>query len=101
MAVPKIIVTGAIVGLAGVMLSFWGNPANSGICVSCFMENIAGSLGLHDNMRMQYIRPEIIGFVLGSFLISMIRKDFRATSHGSPLLRFFIGILKNYYLEQI
>lgn len=93
MAVPKIIVTGAIVGLAGVLLSFWGNPANSGICVSCFMENIAGSLGLHDNIRMQYIRPEIIGFVLGSFFLSMLRKEFRATSHGSPLLRFFVGIL--------
>jgi len=92
-AVHKFIITGALVGLAGVMLSFLGNPPNSGICVSCFMENIAGSLGLHDNVRMQYIRPEIIGFVMGSFLISMLRKEFRATSHGSPLLRFFVGVL--------
>jgi len=92
-AVHKFIITGALVGLAGVMLSFWGNPPNSGICVSCFMENIAGSLGLHDHIRMQYIRPEIIGFVMGSFLISMLRKEFRATSHGSPLLRFFVGVL--------
>jgi YedE family putative selenium metabolism protein len=92
-AVPKIVVTGAIVGIAGVMLSFWGNPPNSGICVSCFLENIAGSLGFHDNIRMQYIRPEIIGFVLGSFFISSLRKEFRATTHGSPLLRFFVGIL--------
>jgi YedE family putative selenium metabolism protein len=92
-AVHNFIITGAIVGLAGVILSFLGNPPNSGICVSCFMENIAGSLGLQDNIRMQYIRPEIIGFVLGSFFISMLRKDFRATSHGSPLLRFFVGIL--------
>lgn len=93
MAVRNFIITGVIVGLAGVLLSFLGNPPNSGICVSCFMENIAGSLGLHDNIRMQYIRPEIAGFILGSFFISLLRKEFRATSHGSPLLRFFVGIL--------
>jgi YedE family putative selenium metabolism protein len=91
--VVKFIVTGSFIGLAGVLLSFYGNPANTGFCVSCFMENIAGSLGLHGNVRMQYIRPEIIGFVLGSFLISVYKKDFKSTSHGSPLLRFFVGIL--------
>ena len=93
MAARNFILVGAVMGIAGVGLSYLGNPANSGICVSCFMENIAGSLGLHDNIRMQYIRPEIIGFVLGSFFISMLRKEFRATSNGSPLLRFFVGIL--------
>lgn len=87
------ILTGSFIGLAGVLLSYYGNPANTGFCVSCFMENIAGSLGLHGNIRMQFIRPEIIGFVLGSFLISIYKKDFKSTSHGSPLLRFFVGIL--------
>jgi YedE family putative selenium metabolism protein len=91
--VRKFILTGAFIGLAGVMLSFLGNPPNTGICVSCFMENIAGSLGLHDNIRMQYMRPEIIGFILGSFFISFYRKEFKATSNGSPLLRFFVGVL--------
>lgn len=89
----KFILTGAFIGLAGVILSFLGNPPNTGFCVSCFMENIAGSLGLHGNIRMQYIRPEIIGFVLGSFFISLSRKEFRATAGSSPLLRFFVGIL--------
>ncbi len=89
----RFILTGAFIGLAGVMLSFFGNPPNTGFCVSCFMENIAGSLGLHGNVRMQYIRPEIIGFVLGSFLISIYRKEFKSTSNGTPLLRFFVGIL--------
>jgi len=27
------------------ILSLLGNPANTGFCVSCFMENIAGSIG--------------------------------------------------------
>lgn len=78
-------------GLAGVLLSLWGNPPNTGFCVSCFMENIAGSLGLHGNPRMQYIRPEIIGFVLGSFFLALLRKEFRPIAGSSPLLRFFIG----------
>jgi len=91
--VVKLIGTGAFIGLAGVMLSYYGNPASTGFCVSCFMENIAGSLGLHGNIRMQFIRPEIIGFVLGSFLISVYKKDFRSISYGSSLLRFFVGIL--------
>jgi len=91
--VVNFILAGSFIGLAGVILSFYGNPPNTGFCVSCFMENIAGSLGLHGNIRMQYIRPEIIGFVLGSFFISLYRKEFRATAGSSPLLRFFVGIL--------
>ncbi|SPP99885.1 conserved membrane hypothetical protein [Candidatus Sulfobium mesophilum] len=87
------ILTGAVIGISGVMLSFLGNPANTGFCISCFMENIAGSLGLHGNTRMQYLRPEIIGFVIGSFLIAVYRKEFRATGGSSPLLRYLVGIL--------
>ena len=61
-------------GIAGVVLSYLGNPPNTGFCVSCFMENIAGSIGLHGNIRMQYLRPEIIGFVIGSFLMAVCEK---------------------------
>ena len=87
------ILTGAVIGISGVMLSFLGNPANTGFCVSCFMENIAGSLGLHGNTRMQYLRPEIIGFVIGSFLMAVYKKEYRATGGSSPLLRYLVGIL--------
>jgi YedE family putative selenium metabolism protein len=80
-------------GISGVMLSFLGNPVNTGFCISCFMENIAGSLGLHGNIRMQYLRPEIIGFVIGSFLIAVYKKEFKATGGSSPLLRYLVGIL--------
>ena len=87
------VVTGAVIGLAGVILSLLGNPPNTGFCVSCFMENIAGSIGLHGNIRMQYIRPEIIGFVIGSFLMSIAKREFKAIGGSSPLLRFFVGAL--------
>jgi YedE family putative selenium metabolism protein len=87
------IITGAVIGISGVMLSFLGNPANTGFCISCFMENIAGSLGLHGNARMQYLRPEIIGFVMGSFLMALYKKEYRATGGSSPLLRYMVGVL--------
>ena len=41
------IVTGAIVGLSAVLLTHFGNPANMGFCIACFLRDIAGSLGLH------------------------------------------------------
>ncbi|MBI5665445.1 MAG: YedE-related selenium metabolism membrane protein [Nitrospirae bacterium] len=93
MGKTKFILTGGIIGIGAVLLSYYGNPANTGICVSCFMRNIAGAVGLHNDVRMQYIRPEIIAFVLGSFLTSIVTKEFKATSGSSPLLRFFIGVL--------
>lgn len=87
------LLTGAVIGIGGAILSFLGNPPNTGFCVSCFMENIAGSIGLHGNIRMQYLRPEIIGFVIGSLLMSVYKKEFRASGGSSPLLRYFVGIL--------
>lgn len=89
----RFIIIGGAVGVGAVLLSFFGNPANTGICISCFLENIAGALGLHQNVRMQYIRPEIIGLVLGSFFTALYRKEWQTTGGSSPLLRFVIGIL--------
>ncbi len=89
----KFVLMGVVIAIGAVLLSYYGNPANTGLCVSCFMENVAGALRLHDNIRMQYLRPEIMGFVLGSFLFSLYRKEFVSTGGSSPLLRFLIGIL--------
>lgn len=83
---------GAMLGTLGVMLSVWGNPENSGICVSCFIENTAGALGLHDNATMKYLRPELIGFVLGSTASAMAFGEFRSRGGNSPLGRLFLGI---------
>ncbi len=85
------IVSGALLGLGGVLLAYLGNPVNSGICVSCFLENIAGALQLHDFLRMSYIRPEIIGFILGSFLVALRTGRFRVRGGSSPVIRFFMG----------
>ena len=87
-----VIVSGLLLGVFGVLLSVWGNPENSGICVSCFIENSAGALGLHDNQRMQYLRPELLGFVLGSVVSALIFRDFRSRGGSAPLSRLFLGM---------
>lgn len=86
-----IIGTGGIMGLLAVLLVHFGNPANMGICVACFLRDTAGALGLDSADKLQYIRPELIGFVLGAFVLSLFRKEFQATGGSSPLLRFVIS----------
>ena len=63
-----ILLGGVAVGLIGAVLVKFGNPANMGLCFVCFYRDMAGSLGLHLNPLVQYLRPEIIGIFLGSFL---------------------------------
>lgn len=87
-----VVVVGALLGGLGVMLAVWGNPENSGICVSCFIENSAGALGLHDNPNMQYLRPELLGFVLGSTASALLFREFSSRGGSVPLSRLFMGI---------
>ncbi|HHY05150.1 MAG TPA: YedE-related selenium metabolism membrane protein [Thermoanaerobacterales bacterium] len=86
-----VIAAGSIVGALSVALMFLGNPPNMGICVACFIRDIAGALGLHRAEIVQYMRPEIPGFILGAFIISLISGEFYARGGSSPLTRFILG----------
>ena len=87
-----IILVGAAIGILGPLLSKFGNPPNMGICVACFERDIAGALGLHRAAVVQYIRPEIVGFVLGSTLAALIFREFKARSGSAPIVRFLLGV---------
>ena len=87
-----VVAAGVGLGVLGVLLAVWGNPQNSGICVSCFIENSSGALGLHDNERMQYLRPELIGFVLGSVFCAGVFREFRSRGGSAPLARLVSGV---------
>jgi len=89
----SIVFTGAFIGIAAAILQKLGNPANMGICVACMERDIAGALGFHRATVVQYIRPEIIGFVLGSLIAALIFKEFKPRAGSAPLIRFFLGIL--------
>ncbi len=86
-----VIGSGLCVGLAAVVLMVWGNPKNMGFCIACFIRDIAGALSLHGADKTQYLRPEILGLVLGSFAISVLKKEFNPRGGSSPVLRFLIG----------
>ncbi len=88
-----IIIAGAVVGLLAVILVAQGNPANMGFCIACFIRDITGALGLHRAGVVQYLRPEIIGLVLGAFGTAFYFKEFKATGGSSPVLRFLLGML--------
>jgi uncharacterized protein len=88
-----IIVAGAVVGLLAVLLVLQGNPANMGFCIACFIRDITGGLGLHRAAVVQYIRPEVIGLVLGAFVTALYVKEFKASGGSSPIIRFMLGML--------
>ena len=87
-----IITAGVTIGIVAPLLQKLGNPPNMGICVACFERDIAGALGLHRAAVVQYMRPEIIGFVLGSLIAALLFREFRARGGSAPIVRFFLGV---------
>jgi len=87
-----IVLAGAVIGLLASLLQRWGNPPNMGICVACFERDVAGALGLHRAAAVQYLRPEIPGFVLGATLAALVYREFRARAGSAPLIRYVLGV---------
>jgi YedE family putative selenium metabolism protein len=90
------IITGIVVGILAPMLVKLGNPGNMGICVVCFNRDIAGALGLHRAGVVQYIRPEIIGFVLGALIAALVFREFKPRTGSAPLVRFLLGMFATF-----
>ena len=88
-----LIVAGLIFGVLTAVLAFAGNPANIAICAACFIRDVAGSLKLHSAEPVQYFRPEIVGMVVGAFLIAIATKEYRSTAGSSPMVRFALGFI--------
>ncbi|MEG1028021.1 MAG: YedE family putative selenium transporter, partial [Oscillospiraceae bacterium] len=86
-----IILAGLIIGAIAVVLVAFGNPKNMGFCIACFIRDNAGAFGLHRAEVVQYIRPEIIGLVLGAFIMAIVRKEFNPQGGSSPFTRFILG----------
>jgi len=87
-----VIGVGIFIGIAATLLQKWGNPGNMGVCVACFERDIAGALGLHRAAVVQYIRPEIIGFVLGALGAAYLFKEYRPRLGSAPIVRFVLGV---------
>ena len=86
-----IIIAGLIIGVIAAGLAFLGNPKNMGFCIACFLRDTAGGLGLHRAAPVQYIRPEIIGIVIGAFCAAFAKKEFSSKGGSAPMTRFVLG----------
>lgn len=84
---------GIIAGLGAALLAFLGNPKNMAFCIACFIRDTAGAMHFHSAEVVQYVRPEIIGIILGAFVISLLTREYRSTAGSSPALRFFLGVI--------
>ncbi len=89
---PVIIGAGVIIGIIAVALVYFGNPANMGFCIACFLRDTTGALGFHSAAAVQYIRPEIVGLVLGSCILALATKEFKPRGGSAPVTRFVIGM---------
>lgn len=87
----KLFISGALFGVLALILALLGNPGNMAICIACFIRDIAGAMKMHTAAVVQYFRPEIVGFVVGAFVISIATKEYRTTAGSSPMIRFVLG----------
>jgi YedE family putative selenium metabolism protein len=85
--------TGGVIGLLAVLLVKYGNPANMGYCIACFLRDISGGLGFHRAAPVQYIRPEILGMVIGAFSAALLTREYKSVGGSSPLIRFFLAFV--------
>jgi len=85
-------VTGAIVAIVALLLTWLGNPPNMGFCIACFLRDTAGAVGLHSAAAVQYVRPEVIGIVVGAFIFALARKEFKPKGGSAPVSRFILGM---------
>ena len=87
-----IVLAGVLIGSLAAFLSSLGNPPNMGVCVACFERDVVGALGLHRAAVVQYLRPEVPAFVLGSLAAALAFGEFRARAGSAPIVRFMLGV---------
>ena len=82
---------GALVAAVAIILVHLGNPPNMGFCIACFLRDTAGAVGLHSAAPVQYVRPEIIGVILGAFVMALVKGEFNPRGGSAIATRFVLG----------
>jgi hypothetical protein len=83
---------GIAIGGIAVFLQYMGNPPNMGLCLGCFMRDTAGGIGLHRAAAAQYVRPEVMGVVLGALGSALVFRQWRARGGSAPFVCFILGV---------
>lgn len=50
-----IVIAGLLIGVISAMLVYFGNPANMGFCIACFLRDTTGALGLHIIYKLSFL----------------------------------------------
>ncbi len=88
-----IILTGVVIGVMALLLTALGNPGNMGFCIACFIRDTAGAMKLHTAAKVQDVRPEIVGMILGAMIAAVLAKEFKPRGGSSPITRFIIAVI--------
>lgn len=86
---------GLVIGAAAAGLGAAGNPGNMGLCIACFVRDTAGAFGgpALGMGGVAYLRPEILGLLLGALVAALAAREFRARGGSAFLLRFVLGFI--------
>lgn len=87
--------TGLVIGVAAAILVKQGNPGNMGLCIACFLRDITSFFG-GEAMKMNgfaYIRPEIVGLMLGATVAAFGFREFKARGGSGAVYRFVLGFI--------
>ena len=88
-----LVVCGVVAAVVAILLASNGNPGNMAICIACFVRDTAGALKLQTNDQVQYLRPEIVGIIIGACIMAAASKEFKAQAGSSPFTRFILGFI--------
>src|SRR5512138_2930842 len=94
-SLSKLLLAGLLIGAIAAALVAAGNPGNMGLCVACFLRDIAGSFGgARLNMGgVAYLRPELLGLVLGALAAAVASGQFRPRGGVAFVPRFVLGFV--------
>ena len=86
---------GLFIGAVAAWLVSQGNPGNMGLCIACFLRDITGFFvgGSTNQAAVAYVRPEIVGIILGAMGAALVTREFRPRGGSQPLVRFALGFI--------
>ncbi len=86
---------GLFIGAVAAWLVSQGNPGNMGLCIACFLRDITGFFvgGTTGQGAVAYLRPEIIGIILGAMGAALVTREFRPRGGSNPAVRFVLGFI--------
>lgn len=80
-----LVVCGVVAAAVAIMLASSGNPGNMAICIACFVRDTAGAMKLQTNETVQYLRPEIIGIIVGACVYGFCKQGIQGHGWLFPL----------------